>query len=242
MAENESGANAPGDLMEVTDHDGKSCLVRVVQPDENVDNESHHHSVDLDLESDKGKGSAKESIAHMQTGDAKQGPADSDSGANMPQVNIGAPDSTWDPDEIVGRDTSPSSSDSLAFQSQTLGIRVNLLPLFLSFCVSDDGSSLYATSNPINHNQLQQNTQAMILNNLAGNLFKLEGLPTPSLNNDKMVAILGMMVSEVSTPKTTSKLGQHIRITFFRNYENLHSVVCRCGSRQRRRAGTSWDG
>ena len=94
-------AKAPRDLMEVAGRDGKSCLVRVVQPDENVDNESHHHSVDLDLESDKGKGSAKESIAHMQTGDAKQGPADSDSGANMPQVNIGAPDSTWDPDEIV---------------------------------------------------------------------------------------------------------------------------------------------
>ena len=94
----QSPTKALGDMMEVTGRDGREEII-------DVPNESQHHSFDdLDLGPDKCKGSrAIKPTVRMPTDDAKNGYADSDSGANMPPrvENLGAIESSWDPDEIV---------------------------------------------------------------------------------------------------------------------------------------------
>ncbi|EJK75053.1 hypothetical protein THAOC_03236 [Thalassiosira oceanica] len=95
-----SPTTAPGDSMEVIDRDDRPLLVRA-QADENFDvpNESQHHSVDdFNIGPDKCDGSENKPIVHMPE-DASHG----HSGANVsPRVeNLGATDSSWDPDEIM---------------------------------------------------------------------------------------------------------------------------------------------
>ena len=58
-----------------------------------------------------------------------------------------------------------------------------------------DLAALQPYTADVNHNVLQKNTLAEIVNNSIGNIAGVKGLPDSSLNNDKLYILMGNIVS-----------------------------------------------